>query len=143
MNQQTSRQSGNGTSAILSGGALGGVLVAWLVLALFAPGLGSVIAVFGSPVFAFFVIVRLLTLGPSDIRSGPRGATATELAADPKLLAQVCARDEGRCSICSAPEAMRLHAILPVGRRMADLERRFVLLCDRCHAARTPHTTPA
>jgi hypothetical protein len=43
------------------GGLLGAVLLGWCILMAVAPELGSLIAVFGSPVLAFFVIVRLLT----------------------------------------------------------------------------------
>ena len=40
---------------------LGAVLLAWSTVMVLAPELGSLIAIFGSPVVAFFVIVRLLT----------------------------------------------------------------------------------
>jgi hypothetical protein len=48
-------------SGPLYGGILGSVLLAWCVLVVTAPELGSLLAVLGSPVVAFFVIVRLLT----------------------------------------------------------------------------------
>lgn len=124
------------TPALLSGGALGGVLLVWLMLTLFAPGLGSVIAVFGSPVFAFFVILRLLTLGPSSTKTGRRGVTASIAAADPDLLARVLARDGSRCSSCLADGPLRLRAVLPVGNNNKEIERRFVVVCERCYAAR-------
>jgi hypothetical protein len=48
-------------SGALYGGILGVALLAWCVLFVAAPELGSLVAVFGSPVLALFVIVRLLT----------------------------------------------------------------------------------
>jgi len=50
------------------GVALGAVILAWVALALFAPGLGAMLAVFTSPLMACAVILRLLTLGPTDRR---------------------------------------------------------------------------
>jgi len=45
----------------LWGAILGVVLLPWCVLMVLAPELGSLVAIFGSPVLALFVIVRLLT----------------------------------------------------------------------------------
>jgi hypothetical protein len=54
----------------LWGGVLGWVLLGWCVLMVAAPEIGSLVGVFGSPVLALFVIVRLLTPGsaPHDRR---------------------------------------------------------------------------
>jgi hypothetical protein len=38
---------------------LGAVLLGWAVLALLAPELAALIAVFGSPVLAFFIIIGM------------------------------------------------------------------------------------
>ena len=137
MNQDRQRRPYSATPALLSGGVLGTLLLAWLVLALFAPGVGSVIAVFGSPVLACFVIVRLLTLDRSGVATGTRGATASELAADPTLFERVIARDGERCTSCSTAAARRLLAVLPIGRHSPHLERRFVALCEDCYSMRT------
>lgn len=64
--QRPSRVSGPGP---LWGGVLGAVLLGWCVLMAIAPELGSLLAVFGSPVLAFFVILRLLT--PDGSGKGP------------------------------------------------------------------------
>jgi hypothetical protein len=142
MQWPSGREPTTSAPALLSGGALGAVLLAWLVLTLFAPGLGSVIAVFGSPVFAFFVIVRLLSLGPAEGDAGRHGGVASRLSPDPALLELVAARSDGRCSRCSAPPPLRLKQILPVGRTSGNVERRFVALCDACAAHRSPGLVP-
>jgi len=51
--------------AQVAGLALGVAILGWVALALFAPGLGAMIAVFASPLIACVVILRLLTLGPA------------------------------------------------------------------------------
>jgi len=55
-------------AGVALGVALGAVILAWVALALFAPGLGAMLAVFTSPLMACAVILRLLTLGPTDRR---------------------------------------------------------------------------
>jgi hypothetical protein len=54
------------------------VLIAWAMLALFAPGLGAMVAVFGSPFLACAVILRLLTLTPARGRRFGRGTLPVE-----------------------------------------------------------------
>lgn len=122
--------------ALLSGGLLGTVLLAWLLLTLFAPGLGMVIAVFGSPVFAVLMLLRLLTLPAADgCLSG--SVSTLQLPPEAELLARVSARSSGRCQACNAAPAECLRRILPIGARAVDFERRMVALCPTCFAIQT------
>jgi hypothetical protein len=51
--------------AVLAGCSLGVAVLLWLLLTSFAPGFGFMIAIFGSPVIAWVIILRLLTLPPT------------------------------------------------------------------------------
>jgi hypothetical protein len=126
-------------SAALSGGMLSAVVLLWLVLCLFAPGVGSVVAVFGSPVFAFFVILRLLTLPKPSIsrRAGP-GRTLSDLVGDPQLLERVVARDGNICACCGCAGPLQLRPVLPIGLNHLDVERRLVAVCRDCCRQRWP-----
>ena len=121
--------------SLLAGGGLGATLLAWLMLTLFAPGLGSVIAVFGSPAFSFFVILRLLTLD-TRARTPPLEIAAPNPLADLHLHKAVAAQSGGKCFDCGAHGSLCLHPVLPVGRAKRGLERRFVALCPTCLRAR-------
>jgi hypothetical protein len=123
-------------SSPLWGGALGAVLLAWSALTLLAPELGSVLAVFGSPLLAFFVIVRLLS-GAGPARTALRGPTMSDLRRDPALLDRVRARSGGVCADCGSNGPLTLRPILPVGRRTMAIEHRFVALCADCDRARS------
>ncbi|MGI8553283.1 MAG: hypothetical protein ACR2PL_21230 [Dehalococcoidia bacterium] len=121
---------------MVSGGVLGAVLLAWLALTFFAPGFGMVLAVFGSPVFAFFIILRLLTLPPRGFAVAQAGRMLSEFEQDPDLLRSVVAQNGAGCSTCGNQTSLRLQPVLPVGTQSADLERRFVALCEPCYSAR-------
>jgi hypothetical protein len=134
------------------GGVLGAVLLVWSVTIVLAPELGSLVAVFGSPLLAWYVIVRLVGGGPAAISraaaprpdvSERRAATLSELRADPHLLARVSVRSGGVCPACGGPGPLRLHAVLPVGRASTALDQRFQALCDTCSAARRAQPTLA
>jgi hypothetical protein len=89
------------------------------------------------------VIVRLVGGGAATSHdAGPRGATLSQLRADPYLLARVSARSGGVCAACGAPGPLSLHAVLPVGRASTAIEERFTALCDTC-AARSRRDAPA
>lgn len=135
------------TSGTIWGGALGGVLLTWAVLMVLAPDLGSVVAVFGSPLLAFFVILRLLT-APSGVAAPSLGRTLSELCADPALRARVLARSGNVCADCGSTAPLTLHAVLPIGRAPTALDRRFAALCLDClrirrGSAATEPQTPA
>jgi uncharacterized membrane protein (UPF0136 family) len=49
-----------GNASIVGGAVLGAILLGWCALMLAAPEIGSLVAVFGSPALALFIIVRLL-----------------------------------------------------------------------------------
>jgi hypothetical protein len=51
--------------ARLAGAVLGMVLLGWAALAVYAPGLAAMVAVFGSPFLACAIILRILTLTPT------------------------------------------------------------------------------
>jgi hypothetical protein len=55
---------------LLDGAVLGGVILGWCVLMVMAPEIGSLVAVFGSPLLALFVIVRLLAPDAKTDRQG-------------------------------------------------------------------------
>jgi hypothetical protein len=134
------RQAGNSAGSPVWGGVLGAVLLAWSVMIVLTPELGSLVAVFGSPVLAWFVIVRLVGGGRAEAgrpaETAPRGASISALRADPDLLARVSARSGGVCAACGAAGPLSLHAILPVGRASTAIEQRFEALCAGCGAAR-------
>lgn len=108
-----------------------------------APDLGSVIAVFGSPLLALFVIVRLLT-APASVAAPKPGRTLSELREDPGLRARVLAHSGNLCAACGSAGPLTLHAVLPVGRAPAALDRRFQALCPACLRLRSasPVTQP-
>jgi hypothetical protein len=130
----------------LWGGVLGAILLGWAALMLLAPEIGSLIAVFGSPVLAWFIIVRLVGGAgpegggrhpPEAGPGGPRGRTLSDLRRDPALLARVSARSGGACGACGAAGPLSLHAILPVGRGTHALDQRFEALCAACSRNRS------
>jgi hypothetical protein len=62
---------GSSTKATVAGCILGAGVLAWLVLTSFAPGFGAMLAIFGSPIIAWAIILRLLTLPTQrELRAG-------------------------------------------------------------------------
>lgn len=137
MRAKADRVAGGRGSArsVLAGGLLGGILLAWLTLAFIAPGFAAVVAVFGSPAVACLVILRLLTLTPAR-DDAPAGRTLSDLEQDAALLRRVADASGGVCRDCGVAGQLVLRAVLPVGRAVAGVERRFVALCPGCDAKR-------
>src|SRR4051794_41158263 len=118
------------------GAALGSLLLGWSLLAILTPEIASLLAVFGSPVVAFLIIVGMLSSRPA-LRSGKLGSTPTDGGQDVALQNRIVAAQRGACADCGSRGRLSLQQVLPVGRYSRDLERRFVALCDGCKAART------
>lgn len=125
-------QTSSAHAAIISGGLLGSILLVWLVVALFAPGFASVVAVFGSPVFACLMILRLLTLPAAQSEAPASGPTLSHLEHDAGLLERVAAAGGGVCRRCGSTTDLRLRPVLPIGSATHDLERRFIAVCAAC-----------
>lgn len=126
------RQFLNATPALMSGGVFGAVLLGWMVVTVFAPGFGSMVAVFGSPLFAFAVILRLLTLPPAQAQAASPKRSLADVLTDTHLLERVIERNGDGCHWCGAKTALHLHPVLPIGSRQDMLEQRLVALCSSC-----------
>lgn len=128
------RYSHEGAAATLfSGGILGAAALLWLAITLSVPGLGSVLAVFGSPILALCVILRLLTL---PVERGRVAVTPERLIADitsdGEVLGRVTARQEHACFKCGGPEPLQLQLVLPIGYASKDIDRRLIAVCRAC-----------
>jgi hypothetical protein len=121
--------------ALTAGGLLGAALLGWLALVSVAPGFGAVVAVFGSPIVACLIILRLLTSTPAR-EPGPRGRRVSELRDDPEVLRRVLLAQGPVCRDCGATGPLQLRAVLPAGRVPARIESRFVALCAACNQKR-------
>ena len=130
-NLETRRTARAAGSTALWGGGLGAVLLGWSVLLALAPELASLIAVFGSPLLAFVVIVRMLTASQPAAHASPPTPVAI-----PEIRRRALAAAGNRCADCGADGPLTLRQVLPIGRATRDVERRFVVLCDACDESR-------
>jgi hypothetical protein len=124
-----------GITPAVWGAALGALLLGWSLLAFLTPELASIIAVFGSPLLAFLVIVGILSTG-SQRSSQKSGRPIAELKDDRAIRDRVLKAAGGRCVDCGSRESLALHQVLPIGRVTRHVDRRFVPLCPVCLRSR-------